>query len=93
MAKTETINIRIEPELKKDVEETLNDLGMNIADAVTVFFRQIVMTESIPFAIRKPKYNKETLEAIEEAKEMMKNSDKYKAFDSVEDLMEDLNNE
>lgn len=93
MAKTETINIRIEPELKKDVEETLNDLGMNIADAVTVFFRQIVMTESIPFAIRKPKYNKETLEAIEEAKEMMKNPDKYKAFDSVEDLMEDLNNE
>ena len=25
------INIRIEPELKKNVEETLNDLGMNIA--------------------------------------------------------------
>lgn len=44
------------------------------------------MTESIPFAIRKPKYNKETLEAIEEAKEMMKNPDKYKAFDSVEEL-------
>lgn len=64
MAKTETINIRIEPELKKDVEETLNDLEINIADAVTVFFRQIVMTESIPFVIRKPKYNKETLEAI-----------------------------
>ena len=42
MAKTDTINIRIEPKLKKEVESTLNDLGMNIADAVTVFFKQIV---------------------------------------------------
>ena len=30
MAKTDTLNIRIEPELKKEVEKTLNDLGMKI---------------------------------------------------------------
>ena len=42
MAKTDTLNIRIEPELKQDVEKTLNDLGMNIADAVTVFLKQVV---------------------------------------------------
>lgn len=93
MAKTDTINIRIEPKLKKDVEETLNELGMNIADAVTIFFKQIVMTESIPFTIKKPKYNKETLEAIEEAKEMMKDPSKYKSFNNINELMEDLNGE
>ena len=92
MAKTDTLNIRVEPNLKKEVETTLNDLGMNIAEAVTIFFKQIVMTESIPFEIKKPRYNRETLEAMEEAKEMMKNPEKYKAFDSVEELMEDLNN-
>ena len=48
MAKTDTLNIRIEPELKKQVETTLNDLGMNIADAVTIFLKQVVMTDSIP---------------------------------------------
>ena len=93
MAKTETINIRIEPKLKKEVEQTLNELGMNIADAVTVFFKQIVMTESIPFIIRKPQYNKETMEAIKEAKEILKNPDKYKSFNNVEELIEDLNDE
>ena len=93
MAKTETINIRIEPKLKKEVEETLDDLGMNIADAVTVFFKQVVMTESIPFIIKKPKYNMETLEAIKETKEIMKNPEKYKSFESIEQLMEDLNND
>lgn len=93
MAKTDTINIRIEPQLKKEVEETLEDLGMNIADAVTVFFKQIVMTESIPFAIRKPKYNKETVEAIKEAIAIMEKPDEYKTFNSVEELMEDLESE
>lgn len=62
MAKTDTLNIRIEPELKKEVEITLNDLGMNIAEAVTIFLRQVVMTDSIPFIIKKPKFNKETLQ-------------------------------
>ena len=47
MVKTDTLNIRIEPELKI----TLNDLGMNIDDAVTIFLKQVVMTESIPFVI------------------------------------------
>ena len=37
MSKTDTLSIRIEPTLKKEVEETLNYLGMNIADAVTIF--------------------------------------------------------
>lgn len=92
MAKTETLNIRIEPTLKKEVESTLNDLGMNITEAVTVFLKQVVMVEGIPFEIKKPRYNKETLEAMQEAKEMMKNPEKYKSYNSVEELMEDLNN-
>ena len=91
MSKTDTINIRIEPELKKEVEETLNDLGMNIADAVTIFLKQVVLTESIPFDIKKPKYNKETIEAIKEALEMIKNPENYKSFNTVDELMEELN--
>ena len=93
MAKTDTLNIRIEPELKKEAEKTLNDLGMNVADAVTVFLKQVVLTESIPFEIKKPKYNKETIEAIREALEMIKSPEKYKSFDTVDELMEELNSE
>ena len=93
MAKTDVINIRVEPELKKEVEETLNDLGMNIADAVTVFLKQVVLTEGIPFMIRKPKYNKENIEAINEAQEILKNPEKCKKYDNVQELLEDLNSE
>lgn len=93
MAKTDTLNIRIEPELKREAEKTLDDLGMNVADAVTIFLKQVVLTESIPFNIKKSKYNDETLEAIKEALEIIKNPDKHKSFNNVEELMEELNSE
>lgn len=93
MAKTDTLNIRIEPNLKKEAEKTLDDLGMNVAEAVTIFLKQVVLTESIPFNIKKPKYNDETLDAIKEALEMIKNPEKYKSFNNVDELMEELNSE
>ena len=93
MAKTDTLNIRIEPNLKKEAERTLDDLGMNVAEAVTIFLKQVVLTESIPFNIKKPKYNDETLDAIKEALEMVKNPEKYKSFNNVDELMEELNSE
>jgi len=92
MSKTDTLNIRIEPTLKKEVEETLTDLGMNIAEAVTIFLRQVVLNDGIPFEIKRPKYNKETIDAINEVKEMLKNPEKYESYNSVKELMEDLNN-
>mgnify|MGYP004531873469 CR=1 FL=1 len=91
MAKTDTLNIRIEPELKQNVEKTLNDLGMNIADAVTIFLKQVVLTESIPFMIKKPKFSDEMIEAIKEAEDMIKNPEKYKSYSNIDELMEDLN--
>ena len=55
--------------------------------------KQVVLTESIPFDIKKPKYNKETIEAIKEALEMIKNPENYKSFNTVDELMEELNSQ
>lgn len=93
MAKTGTLNIRIEPELKKEAEITLNDLGMNIAEAVTIFLKQVVMTDSIPFVIKKPRYSEEMIEAIEEANDIVKNPDKYKSYKNLAEILEDINND
>lgn len=93
MAKTTTMNIRIEPSLKKNVEEILKDLGMNIADAVTIYFKQIVLTDSIPLEIKRPKYNKETLKAIEEADDIMKNPQNHKSYNNVYEIMKEIEDE
>lgn len=93
MAKTDSLNIRIEPELKREVEATLNDLGMNIADAVTIFLKQVVMTDSIPFIIKKPKFNKETLEAIKEANKIMEQPENYKSYNDIYEIIEEIKDE
>ena len=93
MSKTTSMNIRIEPNLKKQVEEILTDLGMNISDAVTIYFKQIVLTDSIPLQIKRPKFNKETLEAIKEADEIMKHPENYKSYNNVYEMIEEIDNE
>lgn len=90
MARTDNINIRVEPKLKKEVEKTLSDLGMNITDAVTVFFKQIIMTESIPFIIKKPRLNAETIKAIEDAEKGINLS---KGYTDLDEMWEDLEKE
>ena len=93
MAKTDNINIRVEPELKKEVESILNDLGMNLAEAITIYLKQIVLTDSIPFIIKKPQFSDEMLESIAEADEIMKNPDKYKSYHNLDEILEDINND
>ena len=93
MSKTTSMNIRIEPNLKKQVEEILTDLGMNISDAITIYFKQIVLTDSIPLQIKRPKFNKETLEAIKEADEIMEHPEDYKSYNSIYEMIEEIDNE
>lgn len=87
MAKTDTLHIRIEPSVKKKAEETLKDLGLSITDAINVFLNQVILNEGIPFEIKKPKYNKETIQAIEDTKNERNLS---KTFDSVDEIFEEL---
>ena len=85
--------VRIKDKIKNEVTPILDELGLSLSEAINVFLKQVIMTESIPFAIKKTKYSKEMISAIKEADEMLKNPDKYKSFDNVDDLVEDLNSD
>lgn len=87
MTKTNTLHIRVEPSVKEKAEKTLKELGMSITEAVNVFLNQVILNEGIPFEIKKPRYNKETLQALEDTKN---NKDLSKTFDNVEDMFEEL---
>lgn len=87
MAKTDTLHIRVKPDVKEKAEETLNDLGLSITEAVNVFLNQVILQEGIPFKIEKPKYNKETLQAMEDVRN---NKNVSKTFDTVEEMFEEL---
>ena len=88
MARTETLHVRIEPELKLSAEKTLTQLGLSTTDAINIFLRQVILTGGLPFAIKLPKPNAETIAAIKEARKISKTG---KGFSNVEDLIKDLN--
>ena len=80
--------IRIDDTVKKNAEIVLEEMGMSASTAVEIFFRQLSRSRKFPFVIQADKEpNKMTMAAIEDA-ENNRNMHKY---DSVEDLMRDLN--
>lgn len=58
------IHARIDPNLKHDVEQIFNALGVNTADAIRMFFKQVRINQGFPFDVKIP--NKETQKAMEE---------------------------
>ena len=55
MEKTATLNLRINPEVKKSAETVLSQLGVPMATAIDIFLKQVALTGGIPFPITLPK--------------------------------------
>lgn len=62
--KVSSVNVRIEPELKHDAEEILQQIGLSSADAVRILYRQICLRKGLPFEVKLP--NKLSQQAIDE---------------------------
>lgn len=54
MAKTGTLNFRVDESLKKSADAILKQLGIPMSTAVDMFLNQIVLTGGMPFDIRLP---------------------------------------
>ena len=67
MAKTEMIRARVEPELKHDAEAVLTALGLTPTEAITLFYKQVTLTQGLPFAVTIP--NEETRKVMQQALE------------------------
>jgi addiction module RelB/DinJ family antitoxin len=55
MEKNATLNVRINPNVKKSAEMVLTQLGVPMATAIDMFLKQITLTGGIPFAVTLPK--------------------------------------
>ena len=51
MANTTNINIRLDLELKRQVEAVLEQLEIPMSSAVKMFLRQVVLQRAIPFEV------------------------------------------
>jgi DNA-damage-inducible protein J len=85
---TTNVSIRMDGSLKKQAEELFVDLGLNMTSAVTMFLRQSVRSQGIPFKIsRSP--NAETIAAMQEAGRIAHDPD-VEGYDDLDSLFTSL---
>ena len=52
--KSANVMARVEPEVKEQAENILNQLGMPASVLINILYKQIILTKSIPFALSVP---------------------------------------
>ena len=55
MARTSNIFARVEPEIKEQAEQVLEQLGIPMSNAIGLFLRQVVLQRGIPFDMKLPR--------------------------------------
>ena len=54
MAKSANLYARIEPDIKEQAEAILSALGIPASNAITMFYKQIILQRGLPFEVRLP---------------------------------------
>ncbi len=79
-----TIHARIDAQTKSQAQSILNELGMTLTEAITLYLRQIVFNKGIPFEVKIP--NELTIKTIEKSE---RGEELHKAS-SVEEMFKEL---
>jgi len=81
--KTATARALIEPEVKREAESILKELGLSVSNSVELFYRQVVAQRGLPFELQVP--NEKTMRAIRNSR-----AGKGRRFSTAEELFKDL---
>ena len=80
MAKTANLYARIELELKEQAETILAALGIPASNAITMFYKQIILQRGIPFEMKLPERKPVDMNAL--SQEQL-NTELQKGYDDV----------
>ncbi len=89
MAKVST-NISLDSDLKKASQELYSDLGLDLSTAITIFLKQSLRVQGLPFAVSRENPTAETLAAMNEYYEMKAHPEKYKRYASFQEAMNEV---
>ena len=87
MAQTALIQVRVDDELKYAADELFSDLGFDTSTAITIFLKQAIKRQGLPFAVQKHSPNSETIDAM---KDVDAKHNLTGPFNNVDDLMTSL---
>jgi len=87
MNNSTSITIRTDKQVKKDAQNILSSLGLDMSTAINIFLRQVIQEEGLPFKVILKQFRDTTQKAL---KETENNENLVGPFNSVEELMNDL---
>ncbi len=79
-----SIHAKIDPQTKRDAKRVLDELGLSMTEAISLYFRQVVLRRGIPFEISIP--NKVTASTLRKSK---KGEELHEVSD-VDELMQEI---
>lgn len=83
-------NISLDRDLKKSAQELFSDFGLDLTTAITMFLKQAVREQRIPFEIKREIPNDQTKAAMEEFCEMQAHPEQYKRYSSFQDVIDEV---
>ena len=89
MSKVST-NISLDADLKKAAQELFADLGLDLTTAVTIFIKQALRMQGLPFSVTRGIPNAETAAALNEYNEMKAHPEKYPRYSSFKEAMDEV---
>ena len=79
-----TFQMTLDDDLKADVDELFDSLGLDTATAVKIFFKACIARSGLPFGVRNYKMPEDLEEAINETNDLR---NLYGPFDTVEEAI------
>ena len=90
---TSPTQIRIDSKVKAEANELFSELGIDMSSAVNIFLRQCILHGGLPFKVEVPKFNAETLAAMQEARDIMSGKIQATSYNTTDELLKALNAE
>ncbi|MCT7826412.1 MAG: type II toxin-antitoxin system RelB/DinJ family antitoxin, partial [Lactobacillus iners] len=70
-----------------------SSFGISVTDAINIFLHTSIMEGGFPFTIRQPRFNAETIAAMQEACDIMSGKIQAKSYKTTNELLQALNAE
>ena len=87
--KNAVFSMRMEAGEKAELEDLFKNLGLTLTQAVQTFFAKSLLVGGLPYEVRQPKFNQETLNAMQEALDIKAGKIQAKRYNSVEEMFAD----
>jgi DNA-damage-inducible protein J len=83
--KSSQIRARVEPSLKTQAEAILERIGLTPTQAITLYYRQIVLREGIPFEVALPnRETRDTFDRTDRGEDLRRFASTEEMFDALD---------